>query len=72
MLALMGESGSGKSSLLAALGGRSALRRGGAVTVGGAPFTSESRRRVGFVHHEDVFYETLTVKVCGTHCSLMQ
>ncbi|KAI8473752.1 MAG: hypothetical protein J3K34DRAFT_497894 [Monoraphidium minutum] len=63
VLALMGPSGSGKTSLLSVISGRAprAVRTAGRVTVNGARFTKQAKRRVGFVLQDDLLYETLTV-----------
>lgn len=47
--ALMGPSGSGKSSLLSLLGGRSAARTSGSITFGGHTLSKRIKRKLGYV-----------------------
>jgi len=61
LLALMGPSGSGKSSLLTVLGGRSTARTTGTITFNGAPLNKGSKRKLGFVSQDDLLFAELTV-----------
>lgn len=62
LLAIMGESGSGKTTLLDILGGRSEHRLTGSTTLNGFPRTKETKRMIGFVMQEDIFFPHLTVR----------
>lgn len=62
VLALMGPSGGGKTSLLSALAGRAKFtRREGTVTFNGSKLTKDVKRRIGFVMQDDLLFESLTV-----------
>ncbi|GAQ77731.1 ABC transporter G family [Klebsormidium nitens] len=63
VLALMGPSGSSKTSLLSVLGGRtpSSLTMTGEVLYNGEKLTKKSKRNIGYVLQDDVLYESLTV-----------
>ncbi|KAG1653953.1 hypothetical protein FOA52_008974 [Chlamydomonas sp. UWO 241] len=61
LLALMGPSGSGKSSLLQAVGGRSAGRPTGSMTFNGKPLSKAMKRRIGYVAQDDLLFAALTV-----------
>ncbi|HVX87867.1 MAG TPA: heme ABC exporter ATP-binding protein CcmA [Gemmatimonadales bacterium] len=59
VLLLLGPNGAGKSTLLRILAGLARPDRG-AVLVGGVP-VAEARRRVGFLAHDTMLYDDLTV-----------
>src|SRR5690242_751329 len=59
VLLLLGPNGAGKSTLLRILAGLARPDRG-AVAVGGTPVT-DARRRVGFLAHDTMLYDDLTV-----------
>ncbi|CAG9464710.1 unnamed protein product [Pedinophyceae sp. YPF-701] len=63
MMALMGPSGSGKTSLLSILGGRAAaaVRVEGRLQYNGAPLVKATKRTMGFVHQDDLLFDSLTV-----------
>ncbi|KAI7845331.1 hypothetical protein COHA_001172 [Chlorella ohadii] len=63
MLALMGPSGGGKTTLLSILGGRTPkqTRAEGQVSFNGARITKRVKRQIGFVLQDDLLYATLTV-----------
>ncbi|KXZ52591.1 hypothetical protein GPECTOR_9g636 [Gonium pectorale] len=61
VLALMGPSGGGKTSLLTLLGGRSTARLGGAITFNGQPLNKPIKRKLGYVAQDDLLYAELTV-----------
>ncbi|KAK9909937.1 hypothetical protein WJX75_009739 [Coccomyxa subellipsoidea] len=65
LLAIMGPSGGGKTSLLNALAGQVPSTKGmelqGNITINGAPQT-ESNHRQAYVQQEDLFYSQLTVR----------
>ena len=65
MLAIMGPSGSGKSSLLSVLAGRSPdtpHSLAGEITVGGAKVSKQQRRSWGFVFQDDLLLSNLSVR----------
>ncbi|KAG2431027.1 hypothetical protein HYH02_013459 [Chlamydomonas schloesseri] len=61
VLALMGPSGGGKTSLLTLLGGRSTARLGGTISFNGAKMTKATKRKMGYVSQDDLLYAELTV-----------
>lgn len=63
VLALMGPSGGGKTSLLSLIGGRkpTSMDAKGHVLYNGQELTKDRKRRVGFVMQDDLLHETLTV-----------
>eukprot|EP00198_Chlamydomonas_reinhardtii_P001397 XP_001690733.1 predicted protein [Chlamydomonas reinhardtii] len=61
VLALMGPSGGGKTSLLTLLGGRSTARLGGTIAFNGAKMTKATKRKMGYVSQDDLLYAELTV-----------
>ncbi|KAL4855816.1 ABC transporter G family member 22 [Chlorella vulgaris] len=64
MLALMGPSGGGKTTLLSLLGGRAPKRtqQDGRVTFNGSRLNKRVKRQIGFVLQDDLLYATLTVQ----------
>mmetsp|Transcript_8214 Transcript_8214/g.14078 ORF Transcript_8214/g.14078 Transcript_8214/m.14078 type:complete len:703 (-) Transcript_8214:560-2668(-) len=60
LFALMGPSGSGKSSLLSVLGGRSTARTTGDILFNGQPMTKAIKRSLGFVTQDDLLFAELT------------
>ena len=66
MLALMGPSGAGKTTLISVLGSRPQLGVDGywtgKVTVNGRPPMGEWRRQIAFVMQRDIFFSSLTVR----------
>lgn len=65
VLALMGPSGSGKSSLLATLGGRSTARTTGSITFNGQPLTKAVKRKLGYVTQDDLLYAEVGGRASG-------
>ncbi|GLI63140.1 hypothetical protein VaNZ11_006048 [Volvox africanus] len=61
VLALMGPSGGGKTSLLTLLGGRSTARLEGSVTFNGAKMSKTLKRKLGYVMQDDLLFAELTV-----------
>ncbi|GAX76515.1 hypothetical protein CEUSTIGMA_g3961.t1 [Chlamydomonas eustigma] len=61
LLALMGPSGSGKSSLITLLGGRSTARWDGSITFNGAELSKPIKRKLGYVSQDDLLFAELTV-----------
>jgi ABC-type multidrug transport system ATPase subunit len=63
VLALMGPSGSAKTSVLSVLGGRTpaSVKMEGTVLYNGKKLDKKTKRRVGYVLQDDLLYETLTV-----------
>jgi ABC-type multidrug transport system ATPase subunit len=64
MMAIMGQSGSGKTSLLNVLGGRYLTGVTGSVLLTGKSYSRDMRHRIGFVAQNDVFlpFPQLTVR----------
>ncbi|KAL3619120.1 ABC transporter G member 14 [Castilleja foliolosa] len=62
LLAMLGPSGGGKTTLLTALGGRHLTGiLSGNITYNNRPFSSNIKRQTGFVTQDDVLYAHLTV-----------
>ncbi|KAJ4828460.1 ABC transporter G member 9 [Turnera subulata] len=61
MLAILGPSGSAKTTLLNALGGKLGGNLGGKISYNGKPFSNIMKRNTGFVTQDDVLYPNLTV-----------
>ena len=61
-LAILGPSGSGKTTLLNLLAARSEYPpSSGVILFGGAPRVARTKRRIGYVMQDDVFFSKLTV-----------
>lgn len=75
VLSLMGLSGSGKTSLLNCLAGRSSFRDG-ILSINGEPVSAASMKRlmtaVGYVKQSDVFFGHLTVRDQLTYTALLR
>uniref|UniRef100_A0A6N2L6V1 ABC transporter domain-containing protein n=1 Tax=Salix viminalis TaxID=40686 RepID=A0A6N2L6V1_SALVM len=61
MLAMLGPSGSSKTTLLTALGGKLGGPLDGNITYNGKTFSNSMKRNMGFVTQDDVLYPHLTV-----------
>ncbi|KAJ6298084.1 hypothetical protein OIU76_019252 [Salix suchowensis] len=61
MLAMLGPSGSSKTTLLTALGGKLGGPLDGNITYNGKTFSNSMKRSMGFVTQDDVLYPHLTV-----------
>lgn len=75
ILAVLGPSGSGKSSLLNALAGRLGNRGGsltGMILANGKKLSRSVLRRTGFVAQDDVLYPHLTVRETLVFCALLR
>lgn len=74
LTAVMGASGSGKSSLLDILAHRSKIGSvGGSILINGRPVTSSQVRRVsGYVDQEDTLMQTLTVYETVLYSALLR
>eukprot|EP00183_Erythrolobus_madagascarensis_P001359 CAMPEP_0185850942 /NCGR_PEP_ID=MMETSP1354-20130828/4874_1 /TAXON_ID=708628 /ORGANISM="Erythrolobus madagascarensis, Strain CCMP3276" /LENGTH=740 /DNA_ID=CAMNT_0028551673 /DNA_START=159 /DNA_END=2381 /DNA_ORIENTATION=+ len=63
VLAVMGPSGGGKTTLLHALSGRAVYGTSqGTVLFGGQPRTKNTRKKLGYVMQDDIFFSNLTVR----------
>ncbi|CAN1234939.1 ABC transporter G family member 22 [Linum perenne] len=71
ILALMGPSGGGKTTLLNLLSGR-IKSSDGIITYNDQPYTKSLKRRFGFVTQDDVVFPHLTVKETLTYSALLQ
>ncbi|KAJ0750912.1 putative ABC-type sulfate transporter [Helianthus annuus] len=72
MFAMLGRSGSGKTTFLTELGGRLSGNLEGTITYNGKPFTSIMKRHIGFVTQDDVLYPHLTVTETLVFTSLLR
>ncbi|KAK6940008.1 ABC transporter family G domain [Dillenia turbinata] len=71
ILALMGPSGGGKTTLLNILGGRIKVSSG-TITYNDQPYTKSLTRRIGFVQQDDIVSPHLTVKETLTYAALLR
>ncbi|KAK9903697.1 hypothetical protein M0R45_001057 [Rubus argutus] len=71
ILALMGPSGGGKTTLLNVLSGRAKLN-GGTVTYNDQPYTKSLKQRIGYVMQDDLLFPHLTVKETLTYAALLR
>ncbi|KAK4524991.1 hypothetical protein GAYE_SCF07G2895 [Galdieria yellowstonensis] len=62
LLAVMGPSGGGKTTLLNALAGRASFIPEGEILFDGKPRVADTRRKIGYVMQDDVFFTNLTVR----------
>ncbi|GLJ16215.1 hypothetical protein SUGI_0271500 [Cryptomeria japonica] len=72
ILAMLGHSGSGKTSLLNVLGGRVDAKFEGVVRINGKPFIKSMKRMIGFVSQDDVLYPSLTVRETLLYAALLR
>ncbi|CAB4289194.1 unnamed protein product [Prunus armeniaca] len=71
VLALMGPSGGGKTTLLNLLSGRVKLNSG-TITYNDQPYTKSLKRRIGYVMQDDLLFPHLTVKETLTYAALLR
>ncbi|XWS21756.1 hypothetical protein CRYUN_Cryun30bG0081400 [Craigia yunnanensis] len=71
VLALMGPSGGGKTTLLNLLSGRAKFDSG-TITYNDQPYSKSLKRRIGFVLQDDVAFPHLTVKETLTYAALLR
>ncbi|XVF64382.1 hypothetical protein PTKIN_Ptkin09bG0164900 [Pterospermum kingtungense] len=71
VLALMGPSGGGKTTLLNLLSGRAKFDSG-TITYNNQPYFKSLKRRIGFVPQDDVAFPHLTVKETLTYAALLR
>ncbi|KAK6115042.1 hypothetical protein DH2020_007311 [Rehmannia glutinosa] len=71
VLALMGPSGGGKTTLLNLLSGR-VKNNGGTITYNNQLYTKSLKRRIGFVLQDDIVFPHLTVKETLTYSALLR
>ncbi|KAJ0086639.1 hypothetical protein Patl1_08114 [Pistacia atlantica] len=71
VLAIMGPSGGGKSTLLNILSGRIKLHSG-IITYNDQPFTKSLKKRIGLVMQDDVVFPHLTVNETLTYAALLR
>ncbi|XP_017980768.1 PREDICTED: ABC transporter G family member 22 isoform X1 [Theobroma cacao] len=71
VLALMGPSGGGKTTLLNVLSGRVKFDSG-TITYNDQPYSKSLKRRIGFVLQDDVTFPHLTVKETLTYAALLR
>lgn len=72
ILAMLGPSGSAKTTLLTALGGRLDGHLEAKITHNGKPFSSAMKRNIGFVAQDDVMYTHLTVTETLVYTALLR
>uniref|UniRef100_A0A1D1YL65 ABC transporter G family member 22 n=1 Tax=Anthurium amnicola TaxID=1678845 RepID=A0A1D1YL65_9ARAE len=73
VLALMGPSGGGKTTLLNLLSGRIGTNAcDGSITYNDQPYSKSLKRRIGFVTQDDVLFAHLTVKETLTYAALLR
>ncbi|KAJ4954216.1 hypothetical protein NE237_031048 [Protea cynaroides] len=73
VLALMGPSGGGKTTLLNVLGGRlRSHNASGNITYNNQPFSKSLKRRIGFVLQDDIVFPHLTVKETLMYSALLR
>ncbi|XP_049385787.1 ABC transporter G family member 22-like [Solanum stenotomum] len=71
ILALMGPSGGGKTTLLKLLSGK-VKNDSGTITFNGQPYNKSLKQRIGFVLQDDVVFPHLTVKETLTYAALLR
>ncbi|XP_004292538.1 PREDICTED: ABC transporter G family member 22-like [Fragaria vesca subsp. vesca] len=71
VLALMGPSGGGKTTLLNLLSGRTKLNSG-SITYNDQPYTKSLKHRIGYVMQDDLLFPHLTVKETLTYAALLR
>ncbi|KAJ8494265.1 hypothetical protein OPV22_015986 [Ensete ventricosum] len=73
VLALMGPSGGGKTTLLNLLSGKIRIKdHGGLITYNDQPYSKSLKRRIGFVLQDDVVFPNLTVRETLTYAALLR
>ncbi|KAM7507869.1 hypothetical protein LguiA_018322 [Lonicera macranthoides] len=72
VLALMGPSGGGKTTLLNLLSGRVRNNSSGTITYNDKPYNKSLKRRIGFVLQDDIVFPHLTVKETLTYAALLR
>ncbi|XP_010911944.2 ABC transporter G family member 22 isoform X2 [Elaeis guineensis] len=73
VLALMGPSGGGKTTLLNLLSGRVNIKgHGGIITYNDQPYSKWLKKRIGFVLQDDVVFPHLTVRETLTYAALLR
>ncbi|KAL2546539.1 ABC transporter G family member 21 [Forsythia ovata] len=72
LLAMLGPSGSGKTTLLTAIAGRLPGKISGSIRYNGHPFSSSTKRKIGFVTQDDMLYPHLTVLETLTYSALLR
>ncbi|XP_019174188.1 PREDICTED: ABC transporter G family member 22-like [Ipomoea nil] len=71
VLALMGPSGGGKTTLLNLLSGRAKINQG-TITYNDNPYNKSLKQRIGFVLQDDIVFPHLTVKETLTYAALLR
>ncbi|WOL18539.1 hypothetical protein Cni_G27336 [Canna indica] len=73
VLALMGPSGGGKTTLLSLLSGRIKIKdHRGSITYNDQPYSNSLKRRIGFVLQDDIVFPHLTVRETLTYSALLR